>query len=72
MINILKVGLANILLFLSKTTNELEKKIISLVNVIDKAIDASISKAKFCPRSVLRFNKEYNGAQMRVEQLKKN
>lgn len=59
MIKTLKNSLANVLLALSKTSNKLDKKVISLVNAIDKAINTSILRTKFCPRLVLGFNKEY-------------
>lgn len=48
MINIFKESFVNILPSLSKTINELEKKVMSLVNAINKAINAPISRAKLC------------------------
>lgn len=57
-INILIEGLANKLLSSSKTINELDKKAISLMNVIDKVIDTSTFRVKLCPRSIHRLNKE--------------
>lgn len=52
MVKTLQDGLANISLFLSKTPGKLDEKVISLVNIIDKAIDVSIPRVKFCPRLV--------------------
>lgn len=59
MIKIIKNGLANVLLALSKKTNELDKKIISLINTINKVINASTSRTKLCLRLVLGFDKKY-------------
>lgn len=71
MLKTLKDGLANILLASSKTTNELDKKVIFLVNAIHKTIDVSTSRARLYPRLVLGFDKECKGAQMRARRLKK-
>ncbi len=70
MIKTLKDDLANISLASSKTTDELDEKVISLVNAIDKAIDASTPKARLRPRSVPGFDKKCKGAQMRARRLK--
>lgn len=67
----LKDGLANILLTSSKTTDELDKKIISLVNAINKAIDVSTPRVRLYSKSVPRFDEECKGAQIRVRRLKK-
>lgn len=66
MIKTLKNSLANVLLALSKTNNKLDRKVISLVNTIDKAINTFISRIEFCPRLVLGFDKEYKSTQIRV------
>ena len=71
MLKTLKDGLANISLASSKTTDELDEKVISLVNAIDKAIDVSTPRARLCPRSVPGFDEECKGAQMRARRLKK-
>lgn len=57
--------------FLLKTIDELEKKVISLINTIKKAIDASISRAKLCLRSVLWLYKECKGAEIKTRKIKK-
>ena len=64
-----KDGLANISLTTLKTTNELEEKVISLVNAINKAIDVSTPRARFCPTSVLGFIKKCKDAQIRARKL---
>lgn len=50
---------------------KLDKKVNSLVEAIDIAIDASIPKVKLCARSIPEFDKDYKNVQMRVKKLKK-
>ena len=71
MIKTLQGGLANISLSSSKIPGELDKKVISLVNAIDKAIDVSTPRARLCLRSVPGFDKECKNAQMKARRLKK-
>lgn len=70
-IKTLKGGLANISLFSSKILDKLDEKLISLINTINKAIDASTPRARLCPRSVPGLNKKCKDAQMRARRLKK-
>ncbi len=62
MIKTLKDRLANILLASSKTIDKLDKKVIFLVNTIDKAINISTPKARLCLRLVPGFDEEGKGA----------
>ncbi len=71
MIITLKDSSANISLASSKTTTELGEKVISLVNTIDKAINASTPKARLYPGSVPGFDEKCKGAQIRARKLKK-
>ena len=71
MIKTLQAVLANISLSLSKTPGELDKKVIFLVNAIDKAIDASTPRARLCLSSVPRFDKKCKDAQIKIRRLKK-
>ena len=50
---------------------ELDKKVISLVEAINIAIDASIPKSKLCTRSISEFDEDCKDAQMRARRLKK-
>lgn len=50
---------------------EIDEKDQLLIKAIDIAINASIFIAKFCLKSVLKFNKEYKKAQMRARRFKK-
>lgn len=70
MIKSLKDGLANILPFPSNTINELDKKVISLISAINKAINAFTPKTKLCPRLVPGFDKKYKDAQMKARKFK--
>lgn len=71
MLKTLQGGLANISLTLSKTFDKLDEKVISLLNVINKAIDASTPQARLCPRSVLGFDKKCKDTQIKAKRLKK-
>lgn len=70
-IKTLQGGLANILLFLLKIPNELNNKLIFLINAIKKAIDTSTLRTKLCPRLIPRFDKKCKNAQMKVKKVKK-
>ena len=55
----------------SNTAKELDKKTISLIEAIDTAMEASIPKARLCPKSVPGFDENCKDAQMRAKRLKK-
>ena len=71
LIKTLQQNLASISRLPSKTPEELDEKVISLVKAIDIAMDASIPKAKFCPKSIPGFDENCKDAQMRARRLKK-
>ena len=62
LIKTLQQNLASISCLLSKTPEELDEKVISLVKAIDIAIDAFIPKAKFCPKTIFGFDENYKDA----------
>lgn len=62
MIKTLRDALANISLSSSKTLDELDKKVISLVNAIAKAIDVFTPRARLCSRWIPRFDKKCKDA----------
>ncbi len=64
-------SLANILSLSLKTAKELDEKVISLVEVIGIAIDASIPQTKLCARSISGFDEDYKDAQIKVRRFKK-
>lgn len=41
------------------------------MSIIDKTINASIFKARFCSRLISRFDKEYKDIQIKAKRLKK-
>lgn len=50
---------------------KLDKNIISLVNIINIAIHASIFKVKLCVRFILKFKKNFKDTQIKARKLKK-
>lgn len=71
LIKTLQEKLASLLPLSLKTAKELDKKVVFLVKAIDIAMDAFISIAKLCARSILRFDEDCKDAQMRTRRLKK-
>lgn len=67
----LKNSRTYILLTSLKTTDELDKKLICLVNAISKEIDIFSPKARLCLRLASRFDKECKDIQINVRKLKK-
>lgn len=72
LIKTLQQNLANIPNLPSRTTEELDEKVISLVKFIDIAMDISIPKARLCPKSIPGCDEECKDAQMRARKLKKS
>lgn len=72
LIKILQKNLTSILSLLSKTAKKLDKNVISLIKIIDIAINTSISKAKLYTRSIFRSDKKFKDTKKRVRRLKKN
>lgn len=58
LIEVLSKKLADIPLALSKTVEELDEKIYSLVKAINIAMDAAAFMVNVCPRSISGFNEE--------------
>ena len=71
LIKTLQENLASISPLSSKTAKELDEKVISLVEAIDTAMDASIPRSKLCARSIPGFDEDCKDAQMRARRLKK-
>lgn len=71
LIKTLQHNLASISYLLLKTLEGLDKKITSSVKTINITIDAFIFKAKLCPKSILRIDKNYKNAQIKAKKLKK-
>lgn len=62
LIKILQENSASISLLSSKIAKKLDEKIISLVKIINIAINVSIFKAKFFAKSIPRFDKNCKNA----------
>ena len=71
LIKTLQENLASISPLSSKTAKKLDEKVISLVEIIDIAMDASILKSKLYVRSISEFDEDCKDAQMRARRLKK-
>lgn len=50
---------------------KLDEKVISLVEAIDTAMDASILRSKLGTRSILAFDEGYKNTQIKARKLKK-